>query len=74
MLRLRMHGTTHYSPHTAAWHGAYSSTRETFAFIPYSTALPEKLTVTKQVKKFPTFYGTQSFIAMFTRAHHWSLS
>jgi regulator of sirC expression with transglutaminase-like and TPR domain len=32
------------------------------------------LTVTQLVKKFPTFYGTQRLITMFTRAHHWSLS
>jgi len=25
------------------------------------------------VKKFPTFQGTRKFIAMFTRARHWSL-
>jgi hypothetical protein len=23
------------------------------------------------VKKFPTFYGTERFIIMFTRSHHW---
>jgi hypothetical protein len=29
--------------------------------------------VTQLVKKFPTFYGTQSFITIFTRARHWYL-
>jgi hypothetical protein len=33
----------------------------------------QKLTVTQVVKKFPAFLGTQSFITIFTRAHHWSL-
>ena len=36
------------------------------------TVLPEKLTVPQLVKKFPEFYGTQSFITTFT--HNLSLS
>jgi hypothetical protein len=40
---------------------------------PWSRVL-EKLTVTQLVKKFPTFYGTQMFITVSTRAYHWSLS
>jgi hypothetical protein len=39
---------------------------------PWSRVLLEKLTVTQLVKKFCAFYGTQRFIAVFTRAHHWS--
>jgi hypothetical protein len=39
---------------------------------PWSRVLLEKLTVTQLVKKFPAFYGTPKFIAMFTRACHWS--
>jgi len=34
----------------------------------------EKLTVTQLVKKFPAFYGTESFITVFTRGRHRSLS
>jgi hypothetical protein len=34
----------------------------------------EKLIVTPLVNKFPTFYGTQRFITMFTTACHCSLS
>jgi hypothetical protein len=34
----------------------------------------EKLIITQLVKKFPAFYGTRSFITVFTRALHWSLS
>ena len=30
----------------------------------------EKLTVPQLVKKFPTFYGTLTFITTFTRARH----
>jgi len=30
--------------------------------------------VTQVVKKFPVVYGTSSFIIMYTRARHWSLS
>jgi hypothetical protein len=26
------------------------------------------------VRKFPIFYGTRTFITLFPRAHHWSLS
>jgi hypothetical protein len=37
-------------------------------------ALLEMLVVTQTVKKFLTFYGTQRFITLFTRACHWSLS
>jgi hypothetical protein len=35
--------------------------------IPWSSALPEKLTVIQLVKKFPTYYGTKSFIGIFHR-------
>jgi len=38
----------------------------------WSRVLFEKLIVTQQVK-FPAFYGTQSFIAVFTGGRHWSL-
>jgi hypothetical protein len=34
----------------------------------------EKLPVAKLLKNFPTIYGTQRFIAVFTKALHWSLS
>jgi hypothetical protein len=37
----------------------------------WSWTLLEKLPVTQLLKNFPTFYGTQMFIAMFTRALHW---
>jgi prolipoprotein diacylglyceryltransferase len=40
----------------------------------WSRDLPEKLTVSQVVKKFPAFYGTQRFITAFTRARHLSLS
>ena len=36
--------------------------------------LPEKLTGFYLVKKFPAFYGTRSFITVFIRARHLSLS
>jgi len=42
--------------------------------IPWIRFLVEKLTVTQLVKKFPTFYGSQRFITVFTRACHWTLS
>jgi len=41
---------------------------------PWSRVLLEKLTVTQLVKKFPAFYGTRSFITMFTKARHLFLS
>jgi len=43
----------------------------------YSTrsgVLPEKLTGSQPVKKFPAFYGTRRFITVFTSARHLSLS
>ena len=39
-----------------------------------STVVPQKLTGSKLVKKFPAFYGTRRFITAFTSAHHLSLS
>jgi hypothetical protein len=37
-------------------------------------ALLEKLPIVQPIKNFPAFYETRSFITMFTRALHWSLS
>jgi hypothetical protein len=36
----------------------------------WSIVLPEKLTGSQQVKKFPEFYGTRRFIIAFTTARH----
>ena len=41
---------------------------------PTSKVLLEKLRVHQLVKKFPTFYGTQRLITIFTTVHHLSLS
>jgi hypothetical protein len=41
---------------------------------PRTTVLTGKLTGPQLVKKFPTFYGTRSFITAFTSARHLSLS
>jgi hypothetical protein len=35
---------------------------------PWIRILFQKLTVAQLIKKFPEFYGTQKFIAMFTKA------
>ena len=35
-----------------------------------NTAPFAKLIVIHTVNKFPTFYGTQKFITLFTRTHH----
>jgi hypothetical protein len=40
---------------------------------PWSRVLLEKPTVSQCLTKFPKFYGTQRFIIVFPRAHHWSL-
>jgi len=45
----------------------------TYLLTPWSRAL-EKLTGSQLVKKFPTFYGTRTFITTFTSAHHLFLS
>ena len=39
-----------------------------------STALPEKLTDSHLLKKFPAFYGTKRFITAAKTARHMSLS
>jgi hypothetical protein len=41
---------------------------------PWSWAFLEKPPVAQILKNFPTFYGTRSFITVFTRALYWSLS
>jgi hypothetical protein len=41
---------------------------------PWGRVLPEKLTVSQLVRKFPAFYGTGRFITAFTKARHLSLS
>jgi hypothetical protein len=40
----------------------------------WSTVLLEKLTVAQLVKEFPALYGNRSFITVFPRRRHWSLS
>ena len=45
-----------------------------YLLTPWSRVLLEKLTVSKLVNKFPTFYGTRRFIIAFTSARHLSLS
>jgi hypothetical protein len=40
----------------------------------WSSALPKKLPVVKLLKNFPAFYGTRSFITVFTSVLHCSLS
>jgi hypothetical protein len=41
-----------------------------YTLSPWSRDLPEKLTGTQLLKKFPEFYGTRRFITAFTTAHH----
>jgi hypothetical protein len=40
----------------------------------WSWALPEKPPIVQLLKNSTAFYGTRRFIAIFTRAVHWSLS
>jgi hypothetical protein len=53
-------------------------TRDPVASLPVwsssSRVLVEKLIVAQLVKKFTAYYGTPSFITVFTRNRHWSLS
>ena len=46
----------------------------TYLLTPCSRVLPEKLTSSQLVKKFPAFYGTRRFIAAITTARHPSQS
>ena len=48
--------------------------RSTYLLTPCSRVLLEKLIGSQLFKKFPTFYGTRSFITAFTSARHLSLS
>jgi len=45
-----------------------------YLLTPWSRVLFEKPTGFQQVKKFPAFYGTRTFITAFTSARHLSLS
>jgi len=45
-----------------------------YLFTAWSRVILEKLTGSKLVKKFPSFYGTRRFITAFTSARHLSLS
>ena len=45
----------------------------TYSYTPCSRVLPEKLTGSQLVKKFPAFYGIRRFITAFTSARHLSL-
>jgi hypothetical protein len=40
----------------------------------WSWALLEKPPIVQPLRNFPAFYGTRTFITVFTRAFHWSLS
>jgi hypothetical protein len=44
-----------------------------FVLTPWSRVLMEKPRVIHLLKNFPAFYGTRSFITVFTRISHWSL-
>jgi hypothetical protein len=54
-----------------AWKKQYLLTT---LFTPWSIIIPEKLTGSQLVKKFPAFYGTRRFITAFTTARHLSRS
>jgi len=41
---------------------------------PWSEVLPEKLTVTELLKKFPATYDIQRLLTTPTRASHWLLT
>jgi hypothetical protein len=40
----------------------------------HEAAFPDTLIFAQLVKKLPDFYGIRRLIAVFSRAHHWSLS
>ena len=50
-----------------------TSVSSPFHQIPWSRILLEKLTALELVNKFPAFYGTRRYIAVFTSARHLSL-
>jgi hypothetical protein len=61
------------SRHSPGWNAQTERGQPIFWDLNQVTNFLEKLTVTLLVKEFPTFYGTGSFITVFTRASHWSL-
>jgi hypothetical protein len=44
-----------------------------YLLTPWRRFLLDELIISQLVKKFPSFYGTQRFSTMFSRAHHLSL-
>ena len=53
---------------------SYPRSIPTYLLTPWNRVLPEKITCSPIVKKFPAFYGTRTFIIAFTSARHLSLS
>jgi hypothetical protein len=49
-------------------------TTTSFSFSYDSSRVHEKCLTAQSLKNLPTFYGTWSFITVFTRALHWSVS
>jgi hypothetical protein len=53
--------------------GDYSKTHMAEHTYSWSWALLEEPPILQLLKNFPAFYGTRSFITVFTRALHWSV-
>ena len=69
--RLRMSGAIRLlSPYMSSWRG--QGQIYLFSFQLPGTILPQKLTSSQLVKKFPAFHDTRRFTAAFTRARYLS--
>ena len=70
----RCHVLSKSSAASRHWSPVKDTYLPTYLLTPWSRVLPEKLTGSQLVKKFPAFYGTRRFITAFTSARHLSLS
>ena len=63
----------HWSYHFRVYSLTFQQCRLMNHLIPWSRVLLENFAVSKPIKKLPTFYGTQTFSAMFASALHFPL-
>ena len=73
-LPIILHSSRRRSPQ---WHRIRNRNglhKDSYLLTPWNRVLLEKLASLQLVKKFPTFYGTRSFLTALTSARHLSLS
>jgi hypothetical protein len=70
------HLTTDYHPHISACYKNWTENKLRYikSLIQRNRVILENARIAQLVKKFRAFYGTWSFITVFTRFRHWNLS